>query len=214
MPSKTVCSRCGKPMYRGRGSLPAGMATCQPCRRIAPAPSTRRNATGLCSHCGAPVDRDRWGAWRMTCSAECARAAVAASIRKAQSLPRPARPCDGCGVVGDYSGRPVCSNCSKARRAEHWNQKCRRRRALKRGGSSEPYTLAEIAARDGHRCGLCRKRVAMTQKAPDPKSPVIDHVVPLALGGDDTKVNVQLAHWLCNSRKGARAVGEQLALFG
>lgn len=54
----------------------------------------------------------------------------------------------------------------------------------------------------------------MAKKAPHPRSPVIDHVVPIVDGGGDTRANVQLAHWGCNSRKGARAVNEQLALFG
>jgi 5-methylcytosine-specific restriction endonuclease McrA len=89
----------------------------------------------------------------------------------------------------------------------------RRRRARKRGAISEPYTLAEIAARDRNVCQLCKKRVAMTKQVPHPKSPVIDHVLPLACGGDDTKANVQLAHFLCNSLKSAGG-SQQLALVG
>jgi hypothetical protein len=37
---------------------------------------------------------------------------------------------------------------------------------------------------------------------------------PLSRGGDDTRANVQLAHFLCNARKGAAGGGEQLALIG
>lgn len=85
---------------------------------------------------------------------------------------------------------------------------------MKRGAKAEPYTLEEIAARDRKTCQLCGKRVAMKQKVPHPKAPVVDHIVPIVEGGDDTRVNVQLAHFVCNSRKGARAVGEQLALIG
>lgn len=91
--------------------------------------------------------------------------------------------------------------------------KCRRRRAAKRGGVSEPYTLAEIAARDRVRCGLCGGRVAMKQKVPHPKAPTIDHIIPVFEGGDDTRANVQLAHFRCNSVKGARGC-QQLALIG
>lgn len=82
-----------------------------------------------------------------------------------------------------------------------------------RNAPSEPYTLAEIAARDRHRCQLCRRDVDMTMVAPDPKAPSIDHVVPLVAGGDDTRANVQLAHFGCNSSKGARG-SQQLALVG
>ncbi|MGW3595000.1 HNH endonuclease [Streptomyces sp. NPDC005167] len=94
-----------------------------------------------------------------------------------------------------------------------WQQKNRRRRAAKRGGASEPYTLAQIAERDKHLCGLCGESVPMGQKVPHPKAPTIDHVVPVSEGGDDTRANVQLAHFRCNSAKGARGC-QQLALIG
>jgi len=83
-----------------------------------------------------------------------------------------------------------------------------------RGVVSEKYTLAEIAQRDRAICQLCRKRVAMTQVVPHPKSPTIDHVVPLACGGDDTRANVQLAHFMCNAIKNSRGGTQQLALIG
>ncbi|MEU1559503.1 HNH endonuclease signature motif containing protein [Streptomyces mirabilis] len=102
---------------------------------------------------------------------------------------------------------------ARERQRLYWQAKNRRRRAAKRGGTSEPYTLAEIAARDRERCGLCGGRVAMRQVAPHPKAPTIDHVVPVSEGGDDTRANVQLAHFRCNSAKGARG-SQQLALIG
>jgi 5-methylcytosine-specific restriction endonuclease McrA len=47
-----------------------------------------------------------------------------------------------------------------------------------------------------------------------PLAATIDHIVPLAAGGDDTKANVQLAHRRCNTRKGARGGEQQLRLVG
>jgi len=32
-------------------------------------------------------------------------------------------------------------------------------------------------------------------------APVIDHIVPLALGGEHAHYNVQAAHFMCNSEK-------------
>lgn len=79
---------------------------------------------------------------------------------------------------------------------------------------SEPYTLAEVAERDGDRCGLCGRKVDMRRRNPHPLAPTIDHVLPISRGGDDTRANVQLAHRACNIAKGARGGGEQLALIG
>jgi 5-methylcytosine-specific restriction endonuclease McrA len=94
----------------------------------------------------------------------------------------------------------------------------KRREAVKRGIQHDSYTLAEIAARDRYYCQLCtpRRRVAMNKIVPHPKAPTIDHVVPLAQGGDDTRANVQLAHFICNCLKsdGVVGTGEQLRLMG
>jgi 5-methylcytosine-specific restriction endonuclease McrA len=53
----------------------------------------------------------------------------------------------------------------------------------------------------------------MTKAVPHPKAPTIDHILPIACGGNDTRANVQLAHFICNSRKGTRG-SQQLALAG
>jgi len=53
----------------------------------------------------------------------------------------------------------------------------------------------------------------MKQVVPHAKAPTVDHVVPVSEGGDDTRANVQLAHFRCNSVKGPRG-SQQLALVG
>jgi len=100
-------------------------------------------------------------------------------------------------------------------------QRRRKERARARVSvASEPYTLAEIAARDRYRCGICiaegrgrQARVAMTQAVPHPRAPTIDHIVPWSISKDDTRANVQLAHFICNSRKHVHG-SQQLALIG
>lgn len=113
-----------------------------------------------------------------------------------------------CGTAIDRK-RNKCDAC----RAETRRRRRRREKNKTRDVPSESYTLAEIAERDRFRCGLCRKRVAMTKVVPHLKAPTIDHVVPIAVGGDDTRANVQLAHFFCNSLKQAGG-SQQLALVG
>lgn len=72
------------------------------------------------------------------------------------------------------------------------------------GRASEAYTLSEIAIRDESTCGICGDLVDLELSFPDVMSASIDHVIPLSRGGDDTKANVQLAHFGCNCAKGAR----------
>lgn len=64
--------------------------------------------------------------------------------------------------------------------------------------------MEEIAARDEFRCGICSGEVDMTLRVPNRQAPTIDHVIPISAGGADIPENVQLAHFACNSRKGAR----------
>lgn len=53
----------------------------------------------------------------------------------------------------------------------------------------------------------------MTKAVPHPKAPTIDHVLPLAAGGDDVRANVQLAHFECNWKKRDGGT-QQLMLVG
>jgi len=120
-----------------------------------------------------------------------------------------------CPSCGKPIGKHVylCGKC-RIKNEIIINRRIRRaRRARERGANHEPYTITEIAARDRYQCGLCRKRVAMTKAVPHPKAPTIDHIIPFADGGDDTRANVQLAHFICNSIKGAGGT-QQLALIG
>lgn len=51
-------------------------------------------------------------------------------------------------------------------------------------------------------CGICGKPVDKSIKYPDPMSPTVDHIIPLAKNGDPTSLdNLQLAHRYCNRQK-------------
>lgn len=51
-------------------------------------------------------------------------------------------------------------------------------------------------------CAICGYPVDFSLKAPNPMSPVIDHIIPIAKGGHPSDIsNLQLAHWTCNRQK-------------
>ena len=72
------------------------------------------------------------------------------------------------------------------------------------GGLYEHFSATEIYERDGWVCKLCGEMVQRDAKWPEPLSPSLDHIVPLSKGGGHLRDNVQLAHLICNVRKGNR----------
>ncbi len=75
----------------------------------------------------------------------------------------------------------------------------------KRGASAEYISRTEVFEHDKWVCHLCGKKVNRKAKHPDPSSPSIDHVVPLAKGGQHVRSNVATAHLGCNMRKHANS---------
>lgn len=78
------------------------------------------------------------------------------------------------------------------------------RRAAVTGRQAEQFAAVEIFERDGWRCRICGEGVDRALSWPDPGSASLDHIVPIAKGGQHTRANVQCAHLGCNSAKGAR----------
>ena len=59
-------------------------------------------------------------------------------------------------------------------------------------------------------CGICGKPVDFGKKYPDPLSPCIDHIIPIAKGGHPSDLsNLQLAHWCCNRQKSDKLIAKQ-----
>lgn len=87
------------------------------------------------------------------------------------------------------------------------HERYQRRRALAKGAPVvERVRRQEVFARDRWICGLCHRPVKRADAS-------LDHIVPLAVGGEHSYRNVQCAHRRCNSAKGAKIKG-QLRLCG
>jgi len=72
--------------------------------------------------------------------------------------------------------------------------------------------LEVLFERDRGRCHLCGRKVLVRGLKRDPLGPSIDHLVPIALGGEHSYANTALAHMRCNMAKHIRPMGEQLRL--
>lgn len=183
---------------------------------------------GQCARCSAPLRRIS----QKYCGLRCSE--IARGTRLAEPPPRQSCALPGCGkpfqpkrdgtrCCSEKHGKLLYNRESRAdgrQQPTPWNDRRRdnyhRRRALKKGASTgRPVNLAEIAARDRYRCGVCRKAVSMRLKWPHPRSASLDHVIPLTeTGSQHDPANVRLAHLACNTSRGNRGGGEQLMLFG
>lgn len=129
--------------------------------------------------------------------------------------------CRTCGVAVPYCGngvpRSYCDKtCQKA--GETWRQGRRvaraTRKARERSASVERFDPLEVLARDGWRCHICRRPTPQRLRGTmDPRAPELDHVVPLAKGGEHTRRNTACACRSCNIFKGDKLIGQPL-LFG
>lgn len=90
---------------------------------------------------------------------------------------------------------PFCSSRCRLR-----DQKARRR-ALEAGVKITPGRRYAVHERDGWICQLCDFAVDREAKVPAFEAPVIDHIIPLAAGGEHGPDNWQTAHFWCNSYK-------------
>lgn len=122
--------------------------------------------------------------------------------------------CLGCDVPTASLMHTYCAECSLGLLRERHADQMRRRQVRKKTAESEQYRRLEIFERDGWRCGICGDKIDRAAKWPDPRSAMVDHIVPIALGGSDMRVNVQASHARCNWSKQARGGGEQLLLIG
>lgn len=152
-----------------------------------------------CKECCAEMGVDRHGAARY-CSKDCAK-----KSKKAPDVLSPER----------REARRIYKRAyrkTEAGKERHRIEK-RLRRAKRTDAYVAPVVRAEIYKRDGWICGICREKVNPKFVVPHPLAKTIDHIVPLAKGGTHEPKNVQLAHFICNSLKGAVTDGVQQRLI-
>ena len=116
--------------------------------------------------------------------------------------------CDRChqlinsdAVIGKTKYGRFCRPCALVKQRERYRIK-----TAKRQGVAKPARLSADALieRDGNLCRLCNTAIDLSLARNSRFGATIDHIVPLSLGGSDDIENMQLAHWICNIRKGNR----------
>lgn len=186
------CAGCGKLMWRGSTSLPAGRAVCRACRRIEPRPyGGNGRASTACPVCCREFMRrlNSRGQPVRTCSRYCGQ-----QLRKRTEV---AAPCDDCGgltVRGRNQFGRLCEGCAKGRRL----LKYMKRRAAMRQTDITASHLGDLLA-EANRCPLCQ--VSLTAAPGLPASKHVDHIVPLNIGGTHTVGNVRVVCRTCNLRR-------------
>jgi 5-methylcytosine-specific restriction endonuclease McrA len=117
--------------------------------------------------------------------------------------PRNCEECDGLIAQTAPLGTRFCSKpCGYASKYKRWasanpdlvRAKDLRRRSRKRGAFVENVSPLVVLEIDDGMCGICGKDV-------DPLNFHVDHIVPLARGGEHSCANTQVAHPTCNQRK-------------
>lgn len=177
------------------------------------------NRTILCKSC------DKWfPAWRKQkyCSKECAykvilqRAKEDSKKNGTANWKPSSHECKYCHreFIPKYGDkhRLFCSEkCSRkvARADDKTNRRSRKLNAFVK----RVYKI-KIYERDEWMCKLCGEPVDPRIEYPNLLSASLDHIVPLANGGTHEPNNVQLAHFICNSRKGNRLPNKYIVIPG
>lgn len=195
------CAACGTEFTpRDRGATHCSVA----CSKLKP-----------CCYCGQRKPKPgRHAQHCIDCDAAHRRALrhADAAARLGRTIGKPRRwyagTCINCGrpFVDNQPTRNSCSPRCGLRYAASL------RRARKRAAFVEVVVRPKVYARDGWHCQICGEAVARDKVVPHPDAPTLDHIVPLAAGGDHSYANTQLAHFRCNCLKGDRGGGEQLRL--
>lgn len=89
----------------------------------------------------------------------------------------------------------------RAENASRVAEKNRRRRARLLDAWIEDVDIAVVYNSGDGLCGICGAFIDLALDWPHRMSLTLDHIVPLARGGEHSYANTQVAHAVCNSRK-------------
>lgn len=153
-----------------------------------------------CVDCGAPVLRNRQSspAKEKCYACETSRVCIDCGVKVHKYRKR----CDECTAKATKDAR-------RKRKQVHGNANTTRKRCRLAGAPYSPVSRKMILDRDGWTCQLCGvdllfRYTRIEAGGVDPRSPTIDHIIPLARGPEGpghVESNCQAACWRCNTEK-------------
>lgn len=181
-----------------------------------------------CKWCNTEFKQKHGKFW---CSDECRKASEAARQRRFDAAKKilVARPCKHCRqqFTPEHGNkrRVFCSEVCQ-RKAAHKNRDPKFRGTFNSTGRKklrafygdsweehyEPVSRLRIYERDGWKCQICGRKLKLTKEWAANQA-TVDHIAPLAHGGEHKRTNMQAACMKCNSAKGDTG-GGQLRLIG
>lgn len=120
-----------------------------------------------------------------------------------------AHQCQGCQASLNSFYQRLCPVCSSVRaKAQKRAARCARK-ALQRSVTVERFDPIVVLRRDGWKCHICgRKTPERYRGTYRDDAPELDHIVPLAKGGEHSKANTACACRACNIAKSDRILGQ------
>lgn len=224
-PLPSLCEAC-KPRRRTRDELHAS-AACRQQRicKVCGGTFTPKHAdrTKCCSRqCGV-----KWAGHALNLRNTGGRVWVRKEMGRTKPVQGPPLPrmCE-CGCFIMVKQARACEPCrsdkrSAARRAFRQSavgRECKKAhrkagKARKRGVTAEVVIAFNVLQRDGWRCQLCGAKTPKSLRGTyDLRAPEVDHIIPIAAGGEHSYRNTQCACRKCNLAKAGRPLG-QMRLF-
>lgn len=209
-----ICHNCG---IRFKKKHSSGRTTGKYCSRNCyfhgnkAAPPSSSITPCKCRECGR-IFISRLRVTKATCSEECRvmdarKQSSIYSRHKYERIPLIEQKCAECGnsfnVKSSDGSRAYCSQ--RCGRKVH-----KRSRKVAVAKRLEPVRFADIYDRENGKCHICGLSASRHREIGDLLRATIDHVTPIAKGGDHSKQNTRIAHFTCNSTKGTKPVTEDL----